>query len=113
MMHESNFSRAVEAMVLAIPPGRVMTYGQVASLIGHPRAARQVGGVAHFGSPDVPWHRLVNRFGGLASGYHGGRLAQKRHLEEEGVLCGETKHGLVVDLNQYLWWPEEAVSAGP
>ena len=50
-----------------------MTYGQIAALCGNPRAARVVGGVAHFGDTSIPWQRVVNKNGGLAAGYPGGK----------------------------------------
>ncbi len=81
----SNFKRDVEAIVATIPLGKVMTYGQLAAMCGKPRAARIVGGIAHFGDPDLPWQRVVNKQGGLASGYPGGKTAHKKHLEVEGV----------------------------
>ena len=37
------FARAVYALVREVPRGRVVTYGQVAAILGHPRAARAVG----------------------------------------------------------------------
>jgi methylated-DNA-protein-cysteine methyltransferase-like protein len=40
----SSFRQRVEAIVAQIPKGRVMTYGQIAALVGNARAARQVGG---------------------------------------------------------------------
>ena len=39
----------IESLVAQIPRGRVMTYGQLAALCGNARAARIVGGIAHFG----------------------------------------------------------------
>ena len=65
---EKEFRTRVEALVARIPKGRVMTYGQLAALAGQPTAARIVGGIAHFGDPDLPWQRVVNKRGGLASG---------------------------------------------
>lgn len=70
-----------------VPAGKVTTYGDLAGLAGQASASRIVGGIAHFGNPDLPWHRLVNRFGGLAAGFHGGREAQEQLLEHEGVTC--------------------------
>ncbi len=61
-----------------------MTYGQIAALCGSPRAARVVGGIAHFGNPELPWHRVVNKHGGLASGYPGGKAGHQIVLEAEG-----------------------------
>lgn len=98
---DEGFRGRVEALVVQIPKGRVMTYGQLAALCGSPRAARIVGGIAHFGNPDLPWQRVVNKQGGLASGYPGGRLAHKSHLQAEGVIFNEDK----VDVKRLLWWP--------
>lgn len=86
-----------------------MTYGQLAALAGSPRAARIVGGIAHFGDPDLPWHRVVNKKGGLASGYHGGRRTQKQHLEAEGVTVQGEADSYFVDVQALIWWPEQDV----
>lgn len=82
-----NFKVRVEGLMAQVPSGRVVTYGDLAAMAGQANAARVVGGIAHFGDPDLPWHRLVNRFGGLASGFHGGRDAQAQLLRQEGVAC--------------------------
>lgn len=87
MAVDSRFRRDVEHLMAQVPVGRVTTYGDLAALAGHPFAARIVGGMAHYGDPELPWHRLVNRFGGLASGYPGGREVQQSHLEAEGISC--------------------------
>lgn len=100
------FRKRVEALVSQIPSGRVMSYGQIAALCGSARAARVVGGIAHFGDPNLPWHRVVNKRGGLASGYHGGRRTQKEHLEAEGVKVYEKEGALWVDVEKLLWWPD-------
>ncbi len=102
LVRKDNFRSKVEMLVSQIPSGRVMTYGQLAGLCGNARAARVVGGIAHFGDPDLPWHRVVNKSGGLASGYPGGRVAHKRHLESEGVQFNTLNQ---VDLGLYLWQP--------
>lgn len=85
-----------------IPRGRVMSYGQIAALCGNARAARIVGGIAHFGDPDLPWQRVVNKQGGLADGYPGGRQGHKQALESEGVVVSDK---LQVDIVTLLWWP--------
>ena len=93
----------MEALVAQIPRGRVMTYGQIAALCGNARAARIVGGIAHFSDPSLPWQRVVNRYGGLASGYPGGRSGHKQVLESEGVKVSED---YTVDVQNLIWWPE-------
>lgn len=86
-----------------------MTYGQLAALAGNPRAARIVGGIAHYGNPNLPWHRVVNKQGGLANGYPGGKLGHREHLESEGVRVSEQ---LTVSINELLWKPsnDEAIA---
>lgn len=87
MLQGSEFREAVYTLMAQVPEGQVTTYGDLAGLAGHAHAARIVGGMAHYGPADLPWHRLVNRFGGLASGFHGGREAQEQLLLQEGVTC--------------------------
>jgi methylated-DNA-protein-cysteine methyltransferase-like protein len=101
---DGNFRKKVEALVSQIPRGRVMTYGQLAALCASPLAARIVGGIAHFGDPDLPWQRVVNKSGGLASGYPGGREGHRQVLEAEGV---EVSGDFTVAINELIWWPEK------
>lgn len=98
-----NFRARVHALVAQIPKGRVMTYGQLAALCGSPQAARIVGGIAHFGNPDLPWQRVVNKQGGLAAGYPGGRAGHKQHLEAEGIVVLDE---LKVNVEELIWWPK-------
>jgi methylated-DNA-protein-cysteine methyltransferase related protein len=102
---EPGFRERVEALVARIPKGRVMTYGQLAALCGNARAARIVGGVAHFGDPDLPWQRVVNKQGGLAAGYPGGRRGHREVLEAEGFEVSEDYR---VDVDKLLWWPPDS-----
>ncbi len=101
-MSQGEFAERVKHLVAQIPKGRVMTYGQIAALCGNARAARIVGGIAHFGDPDLPWQRVVNKSGGLAAGYPGGRNAHKKHLEAEGILVSKD---LKVNISKLLWSP--------
>lgn len=103
-MSDREFKQRVEALVAQIPEGRVMTYGQLAALCGNARAARVVGGIAHFGDPNLPWQRVVNKRGGLASGYPGGREGHAEHLRSEGVVVDNDS---VVNIGELLWQPNE------
>ena len=103
---DKRFAERVYALVAQIPPGRVMTYGQVAALCGSAQAARIVGGVAHFGPPGLPWQRVVNKSGGLAAGYYGGRSGHKKDLEAEGVNVSDDYK---VDVASLLWHPSDTV----
>ncbi len=100
----TGFKDRVYDIVAQIPEGRVMTYGQIAALAGSPRAARQVGGVAHFGPPGLPWQRVVNKSGGLAAGYWGGRDQHRADLESEGVVINDEMK--VSNVNKLTWWPD-------
>jgi methylated-DNA-protein-cysteine methyltransferase related protein len=105
MQPEAGFRQRVEAIVRQIPRGRVMSYGQIAALAGSAYAARIVGGIAHFGDSDLPWQRVVNKTGGLASGYPGGRNGHKQVLEAEGVVVSDNYK---VDIAKLIWWPPES-----
>ena len=96
----NEFKQRVEDLVTQIPKGRVMTYGQIAVLCGNPRAARIVGGIAHFGNPDLPWQRVVNKQGGLARGYPGGLAGHKKALEIDGV---DVSKDYKVDIESLIW----------
>lgn len=99
-MPGNNFRQKIEELIAQVPRGKVTTYGDLAALAGNAQASRIVGGIAHYGDPELPWHRLVNRFGGLASGFHGGREAQAQLLEQEGI--GSTNY--VIDNFEELRW---------
>jgi methylated-DNA-protein-cysteine methyltransferase-like protein len=57
----------VYALCRRIPKGRVMTYGQIATLIESRLSPRAVGWAMHGCPPGVPWHRVVNASGGLST----------------------------------------------
>jgi len=102
---QSEFAQAVYQLVRVIPRGKVMTYGQIATLLGYPRAAQQVGWVLHWADHNaVPYRRVVNRFGQLADGYpQGGRIGHKLELFElDGI---EANDQMIIDLRKYLWHP--------
>lgn len=101
---DSGFRDRVNHLVAQIPKGRVMTYGQIAALCGNARAARIVGGIAHFGDPALPWQRVVNKQGGLARGYPGGMEGHKQALMSEGI---EVSEDFKVEVNQLIWSPLE------
>lgn len=88
-----------------IPKGKVTTYGQIAFMLGKPRSARQVGWALHV-CPDpknIPWHRVLNRFGKLhQSDYPDNRNLQKELLEKEGIFVSTDYK---VDIKKYLWNP--------
>lgn len=102
MPTESGFKERVYELVAQIPKGRVITYGDIAALCGQPLASRIVGGLAHFGPTDLPWHRVVNRLGECASGYYGGKEGHKAALEQEGF---EVENYRIVGFEELRWRP--------
>lgn len=103
MQDDNSFREEVYKWMAQVPYGRVITYGDIAGLAGHANASRIVGGIAHYGPTELPWHRLVNRFGGLAAGFPGGREVQQQLLEAEGVTCTDF---IVDNFKELRWQPE-------
>jgi len=84
----SDFYAAIYAMVRRIPPGKATTYGHIAALCGKPRGARAVGWALHAlpDGSDVPWHRVVNKSGGISISKVGlPPELQRALLQAEGV----------------------------
>jgi methylated-DNA-protein-cysteine methyltransferase-like protein len=100
----------VYELVRRIPQGRVMTYGQIAEILGEGYTPRTVGFVMHSADEETtPWHRVINAQGGCSTG----RIVlppdkQQRMLESEGIKFDERAR---CDLKRYRWTPEEASEA--
>lgn len=92
-MVNQNFFQRVYQVVKRIPAGRVMTYGQIAKILGT-RDARRVGHALHANrDPKVPCHRVVAKDGRLAPSYaFGGAGEQKAKLLTEGVKFRDEIH---------------------
>jgi methylated-DNA-protein-cysteine methyltransferase-like protein len=102
----TNFYQQVYALVRQVPAGKVVTYGQVAALLGSPRAARAVGYALRFlpAGSDVPWHRVINYQGGISPRYPAeSPIIQRVLLEAEGV-CFDAQER--VALARYRWHPQ-------
>jgi methylated-DNA-protein-cysteine methyltransferase-like protein len=96
-------------LVLRIPRGRVMTYGQIARLLEERYSPRLVGWAMHATPRDernIPWHRVINSRGGISTG----RVIlaeperQRLMLEAEGVVFDAPGH---CDLSAYQWSPRQ------
>jgi len=107
---EQSFSSRVRATVLGIPYGRVSTYGEIAALMGTPRAARGVGHalstLPHTSA--VPWWRVVNATGEISIRHHA-RFLQRILLEQEGVRFGPRGR---IDMSRYGWRGEPTPEPG-
>lgn len=97
------FTKNVIDIIGAIPPGRVMSYGQVATAAGNRRAARQVVRVLHTMSQkyNLPWHRVINAKGEISFTAKDQRFL----LEAEGVVFNLNGK---VDFATYRWFPSDA-----
>lgn len=100
----TTFRERVLSVVRSVPPGRVVTYGQVVTWAGSPRSARQVAAVL-FGlretDGDVPWQRVVTASGGISTFRVGAGELRVALLQAEGVDV--TAAGL--DLTRWRWDP--------
>ena len=96
-------------LVLRIPRGRVMTYGQIARLLEERYSPRLVGWAMHATPRDernIPWHRVINSKGAISTG----RViiqepdVQRLMLEAEGVVFDDRGH---CDLRVFQWSPRQ------
>jgi methylated-DNA-protein-cysteine methyltransferase related protein len=98
------FYRLVYRVVRRVPRGKIVTYGQVAAILGQPRGARAVGmalgALRDAPLADVPWQRVINAAGRCShrDGFWAG--IQREMLEDEGVRFD--RHGKV-DLKRARW----------
>ncbi|HVS82539.1 MAG TPA: MGMT family protein [Pyrinomonadaceae bacterium] len=102
----ADYRERVYTLVRQIPRGRVMTYGQLAYILGEGYTPRTVGFVMH-GSDErkTPWYRVINSQGRCSTA----RVVlpsdkQQRMLEREGVKFDASG---CCDLETYLWHPDE------
>ncbi len=103
-VNDKTYRERVYGIVRQIPVGRVMTYGQIAGVLGEGYTARTVGYVMHGADDDVPWHRVINSQGKCSTG----RLTipmnlQQEVLESEGI---EFSASGKCDLSSLLWYPD-------
>jgi len=109
MRDEANYREQVYKLVRRIPRGRVMTYGQIAEILGEGYTARTVGFAMHGSDDNTHWHRVINARGACSTG----RIVlpedkQQRMLEAEGIKFDDRGR---CSLQQYLWIPEEQASS--
>ncbi|MEM7404898.1 MAG: MGMT family protein [Pseudomonadota bacterium] len=101
---------AIYRMVARVPPGRVATYGQIASLLGR-CGPRQVGTALSRipAGHAVPWQRIVNARGEISARRDGsGSPEQRTRLESEGVVFDSRGR---IDLQRFGWSREEMLWA--
>jgi methylated-DNA-protein-cysteine methyltransferase-like protein len=101
---DNDYRERVFRIVRSIPHGRVMTYGQIAEILGEGYTPRTVGFVMHSANDKTPWHRVVNAQGGCSTrGLVLPHDKQQRMLEAEGVRFNERGR---CELQSFLWIPK-------
>jgi methylated-DNA-protein-cysteine methyltransferase related protein len=100
-----DFERTVLKILRNLPPGQVVTYGEVAEEAGFPGAARAVGNLLAR-SNGLPWWRVITSTGRLVPGHE---RAQARRLRAEGV---RVRNGRVQSINLRRSNPSRAPRAG-
>ena len=103
-VRDKNYRERVFEIVREIPAGQVMTYGQIAEILGENYTPRTVGFVMHAATEDVPWQRVINAQGACSTGHIVLPVnLQQQMLESEGVVFNEKGR---CDLKKYRWQPE-------
>ena len=101
MTDAGDFVSLVIEVVESIPSGRVMTYGDVAAVLGS-RAARAVGQTMALYGSDLPWWRVV-RASGHPAVHHETEALQ--HYRAEGTPLSWSRESFRVDLGVARWTP--------
>src|SRR5262245_66555757 len=96
----SPFARRVLSALRRIPPGRVVTYGDLARIAGRPRAARAVGTIMSKARvPGLPYHRVIAA-GGRVGGYGGSPSMKAALLSAEGLVVRRLR---VLRFDRHRW----------
>lgn len=103
--NKQDFFKKVYTVTKKIPYGKVSTYGDIAEACGIRSSARTVGWALNGCGPDIPAHRVVNRFGALTGKIHfGDPNLMEELLRSEGV---EFDKSGCVNLAKHLWKPKK------
>lgn len=102
--NKQDFFKKVYKITKKIPYGKVSTYGDIAEACGIRSSARTVGWALNGCGPDIPAHRVVNRFGALTGKVHfGDPNLMEELLRNEGVEFDDKG---CVRLDKHLWNPK-------
>ena len=94
----NQFFQDVYDIVECIPYGKVVSYGQIARMLGKPRGAREVGWAMRICPEKLPWQRVVMADGSITGGMYS--EIRRALLEDEGITF--LKDGRV-DMKTYNW----------
>jgi len=98
----TDITRKITEQILAVPRGRVSSYGVIARKAGLANGARQTVRVLHSLSEkyNLPWYRIIRSDGGIALAEGAGRELQINLLRREGVKVSENGK---IDMGKYAW----------
>ncbi len=110
VQESAGYRERVYEIVERIPVGRVMTYGQIAEILGEGYTPRTVGFVMHAANEEkTPWQRVINSQGACSTTHVVlPPDKQQRMLEAEGIIFDGRGR---CDLKRYRWTPEEVEQA--
>lgn len=97
---KDNFDEEVYSVVAMIPPGKVLSYGRIAELMGMPLNSRRVGAAMRGAPAELPCHRVVNSQGRTAPGCP----SHIEMLAEEGVAF---RRNGCVNMARHAWKVED------
>ena len=95
-----SFNEKCYAVLRKVPKGKVVTYGEIAKVVGVSKGARAVGRAMHVNpyAPKVPCHRVV-KSDGKVGGFASGSKKKIKMLEKEGIVVEDGR----IDLGKYLF----------
>ncbi len=95
-----DFASRVLDVVDSIPPGRVMSYGDIAEYLRRGPGPRQVGRVMSVYGGAVPWWRVIRADGAPPPGHD---LAALEHYLAEGTPLRSASPPVRVDMRRARW----------
>ncbi len=82
--------RRIVDVILALQPGEVVSYGDIAEVAGYPKQSRLVGRILSTSDLDLPWWRVVNAAGRLVPGSER-EQTQLLHAEDVVIRQGHVR----------------------
>ena len=97
---QQRYAHAVHALANLVPEGSVLSYGDIAELLGS-GGARQVGKAMQTSPPGTPWWRIVRADGSMTSALE--PIAVGHWVEEQLTYVGQK-----IPMKTKRWQPDEA-----
>jgi methylated-DNA-protein-cysteine methyltransferase-like protein len=101
---QNNLSQRIRRLIKTIPFGFIMSYGTIATCAGSPRASRVVVQELRRNRYELPWHRVINRFGEISI------IHPEHTAEEQAALLRAEGHKVILTTEgiykvlEPKWW---------